>query len=190
MKALYFRYPKNGNGGFCHLIWFWSFVVYSFFGFLLEVAFAWSTGGRPDRKCLIVLPLCPVYGLGACGILLLPGWAAASPLLLFLLGGLTATAAEYFTAVFYEAGLGVSFWDYRGLPGSIQGRVCLPFSLAWGTLSLPLVYWVHPALSPWLAAIPLPVSWMALAAVSADLLLSGVLLKHTGDRDCLKWYAG
>ena len=67
--------------------WFWSFTAYSFLGFLLEVAFAAAVGGRPDRKGLLVLPLCPVYGLGAGLILLLPGWVDARPWLLFLLGG-------------------------------------------------------------------------------------------------------
>ena len=171
------------------MIWFWNFTTYSFLGFLLEVAFARSTGGRPDRKCLLVLPLCPVYGLGACAILLLPTWTDASFPLLFVLGGMTATAVEYLTALFYEKALGVSFWDYHGLPGSLQGRVCLPFSLAWGLLSLPLVHWVDPILAPWLAAIPRPVTWMAMAAVGSDLLLSGILLKRTGNRNCLKWYA-
>ena len=171
------------------MIWFWNFVVYSFFGFLLEVAFARATGGRPDRKCLLVLPLCPVYGLGACAILLLSPRGAAHPAVLFLWGALAATAAEYLMALFYEEGLGVSFWDYRGLPGSVQGRVCLPFSLAWGLLTLPLVYWVHPALSPLLQAIPRPVTWLALATLLADALLSGLLLRRTGNRHCLQWYA-
>lgn len=171
------------------MIWFWSFTVYSFLGFLLEISFVRATGGRSDRKCLLVLPLCPVYGLGACAILLLAPRAAPHPLVLFLWGTVAATAAEYLMALFYEEGLGVSFWDYRGLPGSIQGRVCLPFSLAWGLLTLPLVYWVHPALSPLLRAIPGPVSWMALTTVLADGLLSVLLLKRTRDRDCLKWYA-
>ena len=92
-------------------------------------------------------------------------------------------------ALFYEKGLGVSFWDYRALPGSVQGRVCLPFSLAWGLLTLPLVYWVHPALSPLLRSIPAPVSRMALATVLADGLLSLLLLKRTGNREYLKWYS-
>lgn len=171
------------------MIWFWNFVVYSFFGFLLEVAFARATGGRTDRKCLLVLPLCPVYGLGACAILLLPSRVDAFPPLLFALGGLTAAAAEYGMALFYERVLGVSFWDYRGLPGSVQGRVCLPFTLAWGLLALPLVYWVHPLLSPWLAAIPGPVTALAAATLASDAALSALLLKRTGDRDCLRWYA-
>jgi len=171
------------------VIWFWNFFVYSFLGFLLEEAFSLATGRLSDRKCLVVLPLCPVYGLGACAILLLPEGVRASPALLFLLGGAAATAAEYLTAAYYERALGVSFWDYRGLPGSVQGRVCLPFSLAWGALSLLLVRWAHPALSPLLSAIPAPVTWAAAAALSSDLLLSGWMLRRTGDKSCLRWYA-
>ena len=52
------------------LEWLWYFIWYSFLGFLLEVGYARWTGGRRDRKCLLLLPLCPVYGLGACAVLL------------------------------------------------------------------------------------------------------------------------
>lgn len=169
------------------MIWVWNFTLYSFLGFLLEVAFAKATGGRAQRKCLRVLPLCPVYGLGACLILLLPPAVKTHPLTLFTLGAAAATAAEYVMAAFYEDALGVSFWDYRALPGNLQGRVCLPFSLAWGLLALPLVYWVHPALSSWLAAIPAPVTWAALATLLADAALSTALLRIHGDITCLKW---
>ena len=82
--------------------WFWYFGVYSFLGFLLEAAFARLTGGRPERKCLLVIPLCPVYGLGACAVLLLPRWVRELWPALFLLGGGAATAVEYAAAVFYE----------------------------------------------------------------------------------------
>ena len=104
-----------------------------------------------------------------------------------MLGGLTATAAEYLTALFYHYVLHVSFWDYRGLPGSLQGRVCLPFSLAWGLLSVVLVRWFHPLVSPWLAAIPAPVSWAALAVFLCDAVFSAVLLRRTGSKACLNW---
>ena len=185
MKPLQFHTLSGENGGDCPVVWFWYFLLYSFLGFLLEVAFARATGGRPERKCLMVLPLCPVYGLGACVILLLSPWAAQSPPALLVLGGAAATAAEYATAVFYEEGLGVAFWDYRGLPGNVQGRVCLPFSAAWGVLSLVLVYGVHPRLAPLLAAIPLPVTLSALGAAGCDLVLSCAALKCRGDIACL-----
>ena len=171
------------------MVLFWNFMIYSFLGFLLEVAYARTTGGRPNRKCLWVLPLCPVYGLGACLILAFSPPVTPYPPAVFLLGALTATGAEYLAAGYYETLLGVSVWDYRDLPGNFQGRVCLPFSLAWGVLSLPLVYWLHPLLSPLLGEIPAPVGYAALAALLADLLLSALLLRRHRDIGCLRWYA-
>ena len=169
------------------MVIFWNFMLYSFLGFLLEVAYARATGGRPNRKCLQVLPLCPVYGIGACLILFFSGSVKGYPPALFVLGCLTATAVEYLTAAFYDRVLGVSFWDYGHLPGNLYGRVCLPFSLTWGVLSLPLVYWLHPLFSAPLAAIPAPVSWTALAALSVDMLVSAGLLHRHRDIACLHW---
>ena len=166
----------------------WSFIAYSFAGFLLETAFAWLTGGTAGRKGLLVLPLCPVYGAGACLVLALTAPVRGEPPAVFLVGGLAATAAEYLAALYHEKALGVSFWDYGDLPGSLRGRVCLPFSLAWGTLSLGLVYWLHPLLALWLAHIPAPVGWLALAALLTDGLFTAALLRTTGDTASLRWY--
>ena len=170
------------------MIWFWSFLTYSFLGCLLEEAYAAATGGRSGRKGLRVLPLCPVYGAGACLILFVTGGVTAWPPAVFFLGGLAATAAEYCAALYHERVLGVSFWSYDGLSGSLHGRVCLPFSLAWGTLSLGLVYWLHPLLALWLAHIPAPVGWLALAALLTDGLFTAALLRTTGDTASLRWY--
>ncbi len=166
----------------------WSFIAYSFAGFLLETAFAWLTGGTAGRKGLLVLPLCPVYGAGACLVLALTAPVRGEPPAVFLVGGLAATAAEYLAALYHEKALGVSFWDYGDLPGSLRGRVCLPFSLAWGTLSLGLVYWLHPLLAPWLARIPAPVGWLTLATLLTDGLFTAALLRTTGDTASLRWY--
>lgn len=170
--------------------WFWYFIVYSFLGFLLEVAFARLTHGRPDRKCLLLLPLCPVYGLGACAILLLPPAVLGNPLLLAPLGALTACGVEYLTGLFYERAVGVSFWDYTGLPGSLSGLVCLPFTLAWGVLALPLVYFVQPAVAQLVQAVPMPVTVAVLATLLADVLVSILLLHRTRNRASLQWYRG
>ena len=170
------------------MIWFWSFLTYSFLGCLLEEAYAAATGGRSGRKGLRVLPLCPVYGAGACLILALTAPVRSDPPAVFILGALAATAVEYLAALYHQRALGVSFWNYDDLPGNLQGRVCLPFSLAWGVLSLGLVYWLHPLLAPWLARIPAPVSWMALITLLADGLLTAALLRSTGDAASLRWY--
>lgn len=168
------------------VLWFWNLICYSFLGFLLEVGFARLTGGRRDRKCML-LPLCPVYGVGAVLILTLTAGVRDYPLLVCLIGAGAATAAEYALALWYEKLLGVSFWDYRRLPGNLKGRVCLPFSAAWGILSLGLVYWVEPVLSGLLRNIPLPVTAAAMAAIVGDFIVSSVMLRRTGDITCLRW---
>lgn len=134
---------------------FWTFIIYSFIGFVLEVLFALATGNpKRDRKCLYLLPICPVYGLGVLFILVLPAPVQENPFFLFLLGGLAATAAELLMGLFYEKLAGVRFWDYRHLPFQVGGKVCLLFTGIWGLLSLGLVYFAHPLLAGIISSIP------------------------------------
>ena len=51
----------------------WYFWIYSFLGWILERAYAFLVqSGRQERRCLLLLPLCPVYGLGMLAVLALP----------------------------------------------------------------------------------------------------------------------
>ncbi|MBQ5443035.1 MAG: hypothetical protein IIT47_05640, partial [Oscillospiraceae bacterium] len=46
------------------MAWIWYFTAYSFLGYCLEKIFARLTHSpRQVRRCFLVLPLCPVYGL-------------------------------------------------------------------------------------------------------------------------------
>ena len=121
----------------------WYFWIYSFLGYLLERAFAAVTHAEHQgRRCFLLLPLCPVYGLGMLAVLALPpdwtegGWLVIS-------GGLAATAVEYAVHWAYETTLGIRFWDYANVPGNLRGRVCLPFTLAWGILTAAAVWWIQ-----------------------------------------------
>lgn len=169
---------------------FWYFFLYSVWGFLLEVAFARLVHSRKrDRKCHLLLPVCPVYGVGALGILLLPRWAKGSPILLYLAGALLATLAEWSLSLFYEKAAGAAFWDYRALPLNLDGRVCLLFSLTWGLLALPLVYLVQPWVQDLVGGIP---GWLTLPAAvlyGGDALASLRLLRTRGTEG-LRWYRG
>ena len=169
--------------------WLWYFIFYSFCGFLLEVAFARMTNQpKRDRKCFLLLPLCPVYGLGACLILLVAP-LVQSPLWVMAAGGLAATAAELAMGLFYQFGLGVKFWDYAGLRGSIGGLICPAFSLCWSVLALALVYLVHPNLALLADRLPAWLAPPALILLAADALVSCVALRRTGTTEVLRWYA-
>ena len=164
----------------------WYFWIYSFLGWLLERAYAAvSHAERRARRCFWLLPLCPVYGLGMLAILALPPAWTASPWLL-VTGGLVATAVEYAVHWAYERFLGVSFWDYRRVPGNLRGRVCLPFTVAWGLISAAAVWWVHPWVRILAAAIPPAVTYLCLLAFTVDALLSVRLLHVTHSVDLLR----
>lgn len=171
------------------MMWIWYFLFYSALGFALEVVYTWLTrGSKKDRKCLLFLPLCPVYGLGAVGILLLPDWVMARPWLLVPAAGAIATGAEYLLGWFYERFWKVSFWNYSGLPLELHGRVCLPFALAWGLLSLPLVYWVQPVAQNWGRQLPYG-SVLALGLLFlADWLVTGQVLRRSHSTQSLRWW--
>lgn len=160
----------------------WTFWTYSFFGYLLEQGYAAATrAAQPPGKGFLLLPLCPVYGLGALAVLALPPALTDGFWSLALWGGLTATAVEYGVHLLYDRLLGVRFWDYSRLPGNFQGRVCLPFSLAWGLLTGAALPPVQRALGPVLAAIPPAVTYTVLLVFTADAVVSLRLLRRAGD---------
>lgn len=167
----------------------WLFVLYSFLGFLLEVAFARVIRHpKKDRKCFFLLPLCPVYGVGALMIRGLTLWSR-NPLWVAAVGFIAATAAELLIGAFYRYVLGVEFWDYRGLKWNIAGLVCLRFSLYWTVLALVMVYWLDPLAGRLVAAVP---SWLgppAVVLLCADGLVSAAALRLTGTTEVLRWYA-
>lgn len=168
-------------------LWLWKFWIYSFLGLLLEKAYAAAGSRRGEkRRCCLLLPLCPVYGLGVTAVLLLPAQLTQSPLGLALWGGLTATAVEYGVHVWYECVLGVRFWDYRGVWGNLRGRVCVPFSLAWGLLLAATLPGLEQVLTPLLERIPQEVTYAALLVFTTDALLSARVLLCAGDPEAVR----
>lgn len=82
--------------------------------------------------------------------------------------------------------LGVSFWDYTGVFGNFRGRVCLPFSLAWGLLLFPAVYLVTPPVVVLADRVPIGVTWWLLLAFTADAVCSLRFLAVTHDLEALR----
>lgn len=166
---------------------FWQFLLYSFLGYLLEKGFAALSGSpRQTRKCFLLLPLCPVYGLGVLAVLALPENLTDSPGELALWGGLTATAVEYGVHLLYDRLLRVRFWDYSQVWGNLRGRVCVPFSLAWGVLLAAWLPWFQPLAGQWTAAVPPGATYAALLVLAADAVISARLLYLSGDPEILR----
>lgn len=166
----------------------WYLLVYSFLGYLLEVAYAKVVHGHGGgRKCLLLLPLCPVYGVGAVAIVALGG-LHPHPLWGMAVGFLVATATEFLFGLYYKYALGVTFWDYSTVGWNVGGLVCLRFSLAWSGLALVLLYMVHPFVKTCVLAIPTQLSGPVWIVFLADCLVSSFALKREGNTLVLQWY--
>ena len=165
----------------------WQFWCYSFLGYLLEKCYAAATHSpRQTRKCFLLLPLCPVYGLGVLAVLNLPSSLTDNFWSLALWGGLTATAVEYAVHLLYDRLLGVRFWDYSQVRWNIRGRVCPPFTLAWGLLTAAALPPLQAVLVPALSAVPPGVTYALLLLTTADGVVSAALLRQTGNPECLR----
>lgn len=165
--------------------WFLYFVIYSFFGYCLEKLFARAVhSGRQVRKCFLLLPLCPVYGLGMLSVLLLcdprhPFFVQA------VLGGTLCTGAEYLVHFFYDKVFQVKFWDYSGLSLHVNGRICPQFALIWGFLSAAAARFIHPAVTALAAAIPPPLTFALWIVLAADCVFTASLLRRYHDTELL-----
>ena len=157
----------------------WYFWIYSFLGWLVELAFALaSRSGEQRRRCFLLLPLCPVYGLGMMTALALPpmGWLG-----LTVWGGLAATAVEYAVHWAGERFLRVEFWDYSQVSGNLRGRVCLPFALAWGLLAAAALRFVQPGAEILASEAAPALTYACLLVFTMDAISSLWFLRTTGD---------
>lgn len=167
------------------MIWFWTFIFYSLAGYGLEKLYAFAARARHRvRKCFLLLPLCPVYGLAMVAVLRLAGdtenfWQLA------LYGGILCTAVEYAVHFLYEKCLGVLFWDYSGTHLDLHRRICFPFAVAWGLLSALAVRLVQPRIAPVLASISPEATLAAVLLLMADSFFTVRLLRRSHNIDLL-----
>ena len=165
--------------------WFVTFLFYSLGGYGLEKLHArLSHSPRQVRKCFLLLPLCPVYGL-AMTVLLAIAPADIGFFPLILLGGMACTGVEYLVHLFYDKVLGVRFWDYTAMRGHLQGRVCPRFALIWGVLSAVAVRLLQPFTILLSEAAPGWAVYLLWLALAADCVLSAALLRRYRDTEIL-----
>ena len=102
-----------------------------------------------------------------------------------LLGMLAATAMEYAVHWGYERLFQVQFWDYSSTKCDVNGRICLPFSICWGILSMLAVRYVQPVLEGNAALLPEWAAALAVFLVTLDGILTARVLLTTHDIDAL-----
>lgn len=132
------------------------FFIYACLGWGSEVAYSAIRLGRFINRGFLNGPICPIYGFGVIGVVLLLEPVRDNLLALFWGSFLLTSAIEYVTGWVLEKLFHAKWWDYSGIPLNLSGYVCLPFSLIWGAACLIVVRWLHPLMARMVSLMPRP----------------------------------
>lgn len=121
------------------------FIIYSFFGYVIETLFGIATMGVWQcRQSFLYGPFLGIYGVGAVFILLFSQYFNKNNVTLFLGGYAIGSMTEYLISFLTESLLETRWWDYSGNILNVNGRICLLYSIFWGILTIFLVRKVNP----------------------------------------------
>lgn len=151
------------------------FLIYSFLGWCVEVSFVAVTTGRVVNRGFLNGPVCPIYGVGMLGALLLLEPISDNLALLFLLGMLLCTLVELIGGWILERAFHTRWWDYTDKPFNLGGYVCLGFSIMWGLAVTFAVRLIHPLIFSLVCWLPNLVSWI-LTGILYTLFLTDFVL--------------
>ncbi|CAH1190439.1 hypothetical protein PAECIP111892_00189 [Paenibacillus auburnensis] len=152
--------------------YFFYFMIYSFFGWVLEGLYNLYSQGSFRKEGFLKGPFKPMYGFAP--LLLLAVQMLELPLPLFL--GLTLiipSAVEYASGWLLKTVFHKQWWDYSAMPYQLHGHICLKFSLYWWVLATACIYLLQPLMElVYLLLEPIWVLGMPLIIMlfSADLL--------------------
>ena len=119
------------------------FFIYSFLGWCVEVAFVAVTTGKVVNRGFLNGPVCPIYGCGMVGVLIILLPVKNNVWLLFLGGMIICSTVELFGGWILDKIFHMRWWDYSEKPFNIGGYICLPFSIMWGFAVVFAVQFVH-----------------------------------------------
>jgi len=119
---------------------FWTFMVGSFIGLIVEIIFHMvvvDPGVYEDRAGLLWGPFSPIYGVGAVLMTIaLNRFKDRNLAFIFVVCTIIGGGFEYFVSWFMEVAFGATAWDYSDqfLGDVFGGRTCLLFASMFGFL--------------------------------------------------------
>ena len=140
-------------------IWF---MLYSFVGWSYETTLYSIKNKKFVDSGMMYGCYCPIYGLGGLVIVLFFS-GIDNPAMIFAGAMMVCCTLEYFASWVIERIYGARWWDYSDWPMNLGGRVCLFAGLAFGTMAVLTVRYLHPAVVELTGLFPQ--SWLNVTAV-------------------------
>lgn len=129
------------------LDYLWFFIIYSFLGWAVEVAFHGVTSAKFVNRGFLNGPVCPIYGFGMIILIFFLGPLMNNFILLFIGAFLLTSILEFITGFILEKLFHTKWWDYSNMPFNLKGYICLSFSIVWGLAGVFMLDIVHPSIA-------------------------------------------
>lgn len=156
--------------------WFLIFMIISFLGWIMEIIYTLFDEKKLINRGFLIGPLCPIYGVGVTLMHFLLKRYMYDPFVLFIMAILVCSLLEYFTSYLMEKIFKARWWDYSHKKYNINGRICLENMIAFGLLSLLVMYALIPFFLNTFAKIPqiilLIITLILLIVFLTDIIIS------------------
>ncbi len=131
--------------------YFVEFIFYSFLGWVWESIYCSINEKKWADRGFLFGPICPIYG--SCVVITSALFAQidvfSSPDFpiwgIFIICYIGSAIAEFGTSWVLEKRFHARWWDYSTMPLNIQGRICVPVSIAFGLAGVAIVKYLIPA---------------------------------------------
>jgi len=133
------------------------FFIYAFLGWVLEVICKLFEKKKFVNRGFLIGPICPIYGYGVLGIVLLIGNNTNDILSVFLKAIFICSILEYVTSYLMEKLFKARWWDYSKRKFNINGRICLETMIPFGILGCLVVYIIHPLVKYLVGLLSMPI---------------------------------
>lgn len=167
---------------------FWIFMMGGIMGCILETIWCYFAFGEiSSRTSNLFLPFSSVWGLGcALFTVFLHSTKEMKTFNIFIKGYVLGGIFEFICGYFCQVLLGVTFWDYSGLPFTLGHYVNLIFCLFWGVVAIVWAKWIYPFLSKLIERAPrkagIMVTKVAVCFMVVTAAISGVALLRMSER--------
>lgn len=158
------------------------FVIYSFFGWCLEVVYQAVEHGKFINRGFLNGPYCPIYGFGVILVCFVLDPIKENIIVLYVGAVILTTALELLTGFLLEKIFNQKWWDYSRERFNMKGYICLKFSLLWGVACLIAVRLIHPLVEKYVTKLPQRFGIVALSIIMvgfvSDMIITVMAIVH------------
>ena len=166
------------------------FTIGSLLGFVIEsVFYIIKYGEYVNKQGLIFGPFKPIYGLGCLLITIIYYMLKRKTNLnIFIWGIVSGTIFEYIASLFIEKVFNSYIWSYKDFNMNLNGRIYLPYCIAWGIISLIWIRLLYPPLKRlfdnFMKSKPFKIAFILLSIfIIFDIFFTGLVLFRQGYRN-------